>query len=40
MSKKENLSKEWDDAIESWVDFARYVKDFYRDELNNPAFFA
>lgn len=31
--------KEWDEAAESWVDFVRQGKDYYRDELNNPAFF-
>jgi SAM-dependent methyltransferase len=31
--------KQWDDASESWVDFVRHGKDYYRDELNNPATF-
>ncbi len=31
--------KQWDDAAESWVDFVRKGKDYYRDELNNPAIF-
>ena len=31
--------KEWDEAAESWVDFVRQGKDYYRDELNNSAFF-
>jgi SAM-dependent methyltransferase len=31
--------KQWDDASESWVDFVRHGKDYYRDELNNPAAF-
>jgi hypothetical protein len=31
--------KQWDDAAESWVDFVRKGKDYYRDELNNPATF-
>jgi ubiquinone/menaquinone biosynthesis C-methylase UbiE len=39
LSKKDNLANEWDDAIEPWADFVRHGKDFYRDELNNPAFF-
>jgi SAM-dependent methyltransferase len=30
---------QWDDAAESWVDFVRKGKDYYRDELNNPATF-
>lgn len=29
--------KEWDEAAESWVDFVRQGKDYYRDELNTPA---
>jgi ubiquinone/menaquinone biosynthesis C-methylase UbiE len=33
------LSKEWDAALESWADFVREGKDFYREEMNNPAFF-
>jgi 2-polyprenyl-3-methyl-5-hydroxy-6-metoxy-1,4-benzoquinol methylase len=31
--------KEWDDAAESWVDFVRQGKDYFRDELNNPGMF-
>jgi len=31
--------KQWDEASESWVDFVRRGKDYYRDELNNPAAF-
>jgi len=31
--------KEWDEGAESWVDFVRQGKDYYRDELNNPATF-
>jgi SAM-dependent methyltransferase len=33
------LAKEWDDAAESWVDFVRQGKDYFRDELNNPGMF-
>jgi len=33
------MVKEWDDAVESWVDFVRHGKDYYRDQLNNPATF-
>jgi ubiquinone/menaquinone biosynthesis C-methylase UbiE len=33
------VMKEWDEAAESWVDFVRQGKDYYRDELNNPAAF-
>lgn len=39
LSEKQNLDKEWDDAVESWTDFVRHGKDYYRDELNNPALF-
>lgn len=31
--------KEWNDAAESWTQFVRDGKDFYRDGLNNPATF-
>ena len=39
MSKKGTVKEEWNDAAESWVDFVRKGKDYYRDELNNPATF-
>jgi ubiquinone/menaquinone biosynthesis C-methylase UbiE len=39
LHKKEGMKKEWDNAMESWVDFVRKGKDYYRDELNNPATF-
>jgi len=39
LQKKESIKKEWNDAAESWVDFVRKGKDYYRDELNNPATF-
>jgi ubiquinone/menaquinone biosynthesis C-methylase UbiE len=39
MVKGTELSKEWDAALESWADFVREGKDFYREEMNNPAFF-
>lgn len=39
LCKKEGIKKEWDDAAESWADFVRKGKDYYRDELNNPATF-
>jgi ubiquinone/menaquinone biosynthesis C-methylase UbiE len=39
LRKKENVKKEWNDAAESWLDFVRKGKDYYRDELNNPATF-
>ena len=37
--RKKDIKKEWDDAAESWVEFVRKGKDYYRDELNNPATF-
>jgi ubiquinone/menaquinone biosynthesis C-methylase UbiE len=40
MTEKERISDQWDNAAESWVDFVRKGKDYYRDELNNPAFFS
>ena len=39
MPEKDRVMKQWDDAAESWVDFVRMGKDYYRDELNNPAAF-
>jgi SAM-dependent methyltransferase len=36
---KNGIKREWNDAAESWVDFVRKGKDYYRDELNNPATF-
>lgn len=36
---KNHISKEWDNATEGWVDFVRQGKDYFRDELNNPAMF-
>jgi len=38
MVRKEDLSEQWDEAAESWTDFVREGKDFYREEMNNPAF--
>ncbi|MDH5734054.1 MAG: class I SAM-dependent methyltransferase [Candidatus Bathyarchaeota archaeon] len=37
MSEKHSVRKEWDAATESWVDFVRRGKDYYREYLNNPA---
>ena len=37
--QKDHVMKQWDDAAESWVDFVRKGKDYYRDGLNNPATF-
>ncbi len=39
MIKKKRSVKEWDDGAESWVDFVRNGKDFFRDYLNNPGMF-
>lgn len=39
MSREDRIKREWDDAAESWADFVRKGKDYYRDELNNPATF-
>jgi ubiquinone/menaquinone biosynthesis C-methylase UbiE len=39
VSEKRGLSGEWDDASESWADFVRGGKDYYRDDMNNPATF-
>jgi ubiquinone/menaquinone biosynthesis C-methylase UbiE len=39
LPRKDRVMKEWDEAAESWVDFVRQGKDYYRDELNNPATF-
>jgi len=39
LRKIRDLKKEWNDAAESWVEFVRKGKDYYRDELNNPATF-
>ncbi|MGD8506656.1 MAG: class I SAM-dependent methyltransferase [Candidatus Bathyarchaeota archaeon] len=38
-SDEDCIRKEWDDAAESWVDFVRRGKDYYREGLNNPAAF-
>ncbi len=37
--EKNRVAKEWNDAAESWVDFVRQGKDYFRDELNNPGMF-
>jgi ubiquinone/menaquinone biosynthesis C-methylase UbiE len=39
MVQSDNLSEQWDEAAEPWTDFVRKGKDFYREEMNNPAFF-
>jgi 2-polyprenyl-3-methyl-5-hydroxy-6-metoxy-1,4-benzoquinol methylase len=35
--KENQIAKEWNDAAESWVDFVRQGKDYFRDELNTPG---
>lgn len=37
MPKRDPIAKQWDDAAEAWADFVRQGKDYFRDELNNPA---
>jgi ubiquinone/menaquinone biosynthesis C-methylase UbiE len=39
MPSEKSVKKEWNEAVEPWVDFVRQGKDYYRDELNNPATF-
>jgi len=39
LRKIKDVKKEWSDAAESWVEFVRKGKDYYRDGLNNPATF-
>ena len=39
MSKESRIIKEWNVAAESWINFVRQGKDYFRDELNNPAMF-
>lgn len=39
MVKKDEVSREWDEASGSWANFVRKGKDYYRDEMNNPAAF-
>lgn len=40
MVSRGDLSSQWDASVESWVDYVQSGKDFYRDEMNNPAFFS
>lgn len=40
MAKSDDVSSQWDAGVESWVDFVREGKDFYREEMNGPAFFS
>ena len=39
LHNEDRIKKEWNCAAESWVDFVRTGKDYYRDGLNNPATF-
>jgi ubiquinone/menaquinone biosynthesis C-methylase UbiE len=39
MASKDPIAKEWNEASKSWADFVRSGKDYYRDEMNNPAAF-
>jgi len=39
MPKRNHVAREWDDASESWTNFVREGKDYFRDELNNPGMF-
>ncbi|MFQ5821551.1 MAG: class I SAM-dependent methyltransferase, partial [Candidatus Heimdallarchaeota archaeon] len=39
MDQNEHIKEEWDTASLVWSDFIRKGKDYYRDELNNPATF-
>ena len=40
MGRGKDLASQWDTSVESWADFIQSGKDFYRDEMNNPAFFS
>jgi ubiquinone/menaquinone biosynthesis C-methylase UbiE len=33
----DKVSREWDEASKLWADFVRTGKDYYREEMNNPA---
>jgi len=39
LARGNRVVREWDEAAESWVDFVRQGKDYFRDELNNPGMF-
>ena len=34
---RDKVSREWDAASKPWADFVRMRKDYFRDEMNNPA---
>jgi ubiquinone/menaquinone biosynthesis C-methylase UbiE len=40
MAGNDKISGEWDEAVDTWSDFLREGKDFFRDEMNKPAFLA
>ena len=33
----DKVAREWDEASKSWADFVRMGKDYFREEMNNPA---
>lgn len=37
--KKRNIKETWNQASKSWIEFLREGKDYFRDEMNNPAMF-
>jgi ubiquinone/menaquinone biosynthesis C-methylase UbiE len=39
MVEKDEIFREWNEASESWANFVREGKDYYREEMNNPATF-
>ncbi|MCW4027023.1 MAG: class I SAM-dependent methyltransferase [Candidatus Bathyarchaeota archaeon] len=39
MSRENDIAKVWDEASEAWTSFVREGRDYYRDDLNNPATF-
>ena len=39
MTEKDEIKRVWDEAAESWADFVRTGKDYFRSYLNNPAVF-
>jgi len=40
MVENNRLMREWNESVESWASFVREGKDYYREEMNNPAFFS
>ena len=33
------VSREWSNASDAWAEFVRMGKDYFREEMNNPAMF-